>query len=145
VRRARSLVPLSHQHHNGLAFCVLAERALRSDSGDANVRAWARKAIDRYEIELVNHFDIEERILFPAAPMPLVDTLVAEHRQLESLIGRLRQTPSLPLIMEFTALLRRHIRCEEEQYFESVQKLLDHARLEDLGAQIEEKVIRVCL
>ena len=27
----------------------------------------ARRVIDRYELELVNHFEIEEQVLFPAA------------------------------------------------------------------------------
>lgn len=145
MHRDRNLVPLSQQHHNGLAFCVLAERSLRSDPGEANIRLWAQKAIDRYEVELVNHFEIEERILFPAAPMPYVDGLLAEHRQLESLIDRLWRTPRLELILEFTALLRRHIRAEEEQYFEKLQEQLDRDCLDTLGAKIEEKVIRVCL
>ena len=50
--RDRSLIPLSQQHHNGLSLCVLTERSLREDSSVANVAKLARKAIDRYELEL---------------------------------------------------------------------------------------------
>ena len=46
--RDPALIPLSHQHHNGLALCVLTERSLAEDSSEANVAKLARKAIDRY-------------------------------------------------------------------------------------------------
>ena len=31
------LVPLSHQHHNGLALCVMTRRSLAADSSAQNV------------------------------------------------------------------------------------------------------------
>ena len=52
--RDASLIPLSHQHHNGLALCVLTERSLREDPSPANVEKLARKTIDRYELERTN-------------------------------------------------------------------------------------------
>src|SRR5712692_8176396 len=63
MRRDASLVPLSHQHHNALAFCVLWARAWKADPTESTVRRWAQKAVDRYEVELRNHFEIEEQIL----------------------------------------------------------------------------------
>jgi hypothetical protein len=86
--RDPNLIPLSHQHHNALAMCVLTRRSLREDASPANVAKLARRAIDRYELELVNHFEIEEQILFPAiegtvGKLSLVKSLEAEHRQVE--------------------------------------------------------------
>jgi ribosomal protein S17E len=63
--RDPSLIPLSQQHHNGLALCVMTRRSLAEDSSTANVARLARRAIDRYELELVNHFEMEEQVLFP--------------------------------------------------------------------------------
>ncbi len=144
--RDRSLIPLSQQHHNGLGLCVLTERSLREDSSAANVAKLARKAVDRYELELTNHFEIEESILFPAVENhALVPGLIAEHRQLEALIGRLRQEPSAALLLEFTALLRTHIRREENELFEDIQRLLGRDLLNSLGEKIDAKVIRICL
>ena len=69
--RDPSLIPLSHQHHNGLALCVLTRRALAADPSPANIDRLARRVIDRYELELVNHFEIEEQVLFPVCgPLP---------------------------------------------------------------------------
>lgn len=138
-------MPLSHQHHNGLALCVLTERELRKDSRADSIGRLAQRIIDRYEIELTNHFEIEEQILFPALPGTMAEELKTEHRELEKLVEKLRQAPSKERILEFTALLRRHIRREENDYFQKVQAELPRARLEEIGAAIDRKVVRVCL
>ena len=144
--RDRSLIPLSQQHHNGLALCVLTERSLGEDASADNVAKLARKAIDRYELELANHFEMEESILFPAvASHPLVPGLISEHRQLEALIGRLRDEATAALLLEFTALLRTHIRREENELFQDIQGLLGRDLLNSLGEKIDAKVIRICL
>ena len=144
--RDRSLIPLSQQHHNGLSLCVLTERSLREDSSSANVAKLARKAIDRYELELANHFEIEESILFPAIENHvLVPGLIAEHRQLEALIERLREEPTTALLLEFTALLRTHIRREENDLFGDIQRLLPRELLDSLGKEIDARAVRICL
>jgi hemerythrin-like domain-containing protein len=144
--RDRSLIPLSQQHHNGLSLCVLTERSLREDSSAASVAKLARKAIDRYELELANHFEMEEGILFPAVENhALVPGLIREHRQMEALIGRLRNEPSCALLLEFTALLRTHIRREENELFGDIQRLLSRERLDLLGKEIDAKAVRICL
>jgi hemerythrin-like domain-containing protein len=146
VLRDRSLIPLSQQHHNGLSLCVLTERSLREDSSAANVAKLARKAIDRYELELANHFEMEETILFPTvANHALVPGLISEHRQLEALIERLREEPTATLLLEFTALLRTHIRREENELFEDIQRLLPREQLDSLGKDIDAKAVRICL
>ena len=144
--RDRSLIPLSQQHHNGLSLCVLTERSLREDSSPANVAKLARKAIDRYELELTNHFEMEESLLFPAIENhALVPGLISEHRQLEALIGLLREEPTAALLLQFTALLRTHIRREENELFEDIQRMLPRERLDSLGKEIDARAVRICL
>jgi hemerythrin-like domain-containing protein len=143
--RDKSLIPLSHQHHNGLSLCILTERALDQDSGAGSVLKQARRCIDRFEIELVNHFEVEEQVLFPATASPLTAELIAEHRGMERLIDQIRAVPTEALLREFTALLRRHIRREENELFESIQKELSRGTLDALGEEIDSKLVRVCL
>lgn len=143
--RDPSLIPLSQQHHNGLALCVLTERSLAQDASAANVAGLARKAIDRYELELANHFEMEERILFPASDSPLIAGLIADHRELEAMLGRMRAAPSSALLLEFTALLRAHIRREENELFEEIQRRLPRETLDALGKEIDAKAVRICL
>src|SRR5260370_12474918 len=113
-------MPWSHQHHNGLALCVLTARALVSDRSDAAINQLARRAIDRYEIELTNHFGIEEQLLFPLierelGQMTMVHELIADHRALEAMIDGLRAAPSAERLRSFCELLRSHIRREENE------------------------------
>lgn len=144
--RDSSLIPLSHQHHNGLALCVMTRRSLDQDSSPENVGRLARRVIDRYELELVNHFEIEEQVLFPACgPMPLVDRLVAEHRAMEALIPPMRTAPAADLLEQFCVLLSTHIRREESELFEQIQRSLPRDVLDRAGAEIDRRAVRICL
>ena len=140
------LIPLSHQHHNALALCVMTRRSLAADSSPANVATLARRATDRYELELANHFEIEEQVLFPACgPMPPIELLLAEHRAIEGLIAQLRTAPAEALLERFCALLSGHIRREENELFEQIQRTLPREVLERAGGEIDARVVRVCL
>ncbi|HTS63684.1 MAG TPA: hemerythrin domain-containing protein [Candidatus Acidoferrales bacterium] len=144
--RDPSLIPLSHQHHNGLALCVLMRRSLAADNTPDNVARLARRAVDRFEIELVNHFEIEEQVLFPACgPLPIVAELLREHRAIEGLAAQLRTAPSEELLEKFCGLLTTHIRREENELFEQLQRSLPRATLDRLGAEIDRRAVRVCL
>jgi hemerythrin-like domain-containing protein len=144
--RDPSLIPLSHQHHNGLALCVMTRRSLAADDSAENVATLARRAIDRYEIELTNHFEIEEQVLFPACgENALIAGLVAEHRMMEGLIDQMRTAPTAELLEEFCALLSGHIRREENELFEQIQRFLPREVLDRAGAEIDRRAIRICL
>src|SRR6266508_2815514 len=98
--RDASLIPLSHQHHNGLALCVLTKRELQQSTTEKNVRKLAQRVVDRYEIELVNHFALEEAILFPAfekhnGASDLVCRLLLEKKKLHVLVSEFRYSQSI--------------------------------------------------
>src|ERR1035438_1326825 len=144
--RDSCLIPLSHQHHNALARCVMTRRSLAADSTHANAAKLARRAIGRYEVELANHFEIEEQVLFPACgPMPLIALLLAEHRAMEGLIAQLRTLPEGALLEQFCALLSGHIRREENELFEQIQRTVPREVLDRAGSEIDRRVVRVCL
>jgi hemerythrin-like domain-containing protein len=144
--RDPSLIPLSHQHHNGLALCVMTRRSLAADSSALNVAKLARRAVDRYELELVNHFEIEEQVLFPACgELPLIATLVAEHRAMERMIAQLRTAPTGASLEEFCALLSGHIRREENELFEEIQRVLPREVLDRAGKEIDRRAVRICM
>jgi hemerythrin-like domain-containing protein len=148
--RDPSLVPLSRQHHDGLALCVLTRRALGKDRSDSNVARLARRAIDHYELELVNHFELEEQMLFAEAErhlgkLDLVAALVAEHRRIEQMIAEMRVQPSAEALERFCDLLSSHIRREESEFFQHVQQTLPREMLDRIGKVLQEKAVRVCL
>ena len=144
--RDPSLIPLSHQHHNGLAMCVLTRRSLAEDSSPGNIAKLAQRVVDRYELELVNHFEIEEQLLFPACgSLPIVSELLAEHRAMEGLVEELRIAPTGLLLEQFCELLSTHIRREEQDLFEVAQRTLSRDALDALGREIDQRAVRICL
>jgi len=148
--RDPALIPLSQQHHNGLALCVLTERALRGDRSESTIRHLATQAINRYEIELTNHFAIEEQLLFPLiehelGKTPMVDSLIDDHRTIERMIDEMRTAPSAELLERFCDLLRTHIRREENELFEDIQQRLPKDVLAATAKEIDARAIRVCL
>jgi hemerythrin-like domain-containing protein len=144
--RDPSLIPLSHQHQHGLALCVMARRSLAADATPANCTRIAAHVIDLFQVELSNHFEIEEQVLFPACgPLPLIAELIADHRALESLAAELLAAPSPELLERFFDLLSNHIRREERDLFEALQRDLPAAVLESLGREIDRRAVRACL
>lgn len=144
--RDRSLIPLSHQHHNGLALCVLVRRSLASDSTAEKVAKLARGVIERFETELVNHFETEEQTLFPmCSEMPLIDELLRDHRAMEALVSQMRVAPTAELLDQFCELLSTHIRREENVLFEEILHVVPREALDRAGAEIDRLAIRTCL
>jgi hemerythrin-like domain-containing protein len=124
----------------------MTRRSLAADASPSNIAKQAKRAIDRYELELVNHFEIEEQVLFPACgPLPLVAELIADHRAIEAFVVQLREAPSAELLEQFCALLSSHIRREENELFETIQKSLPRDVLDGMGAEIDRRAVRICL
>jgi hemerythrin-like domain-containing protein len=148
--RDPALIPLSRQHQHGLALCVMTRRALRADGSAENVRKLSERIVDHFEIELTNHFAVEEQLLFPMIERELGGTsavveLIADHRDLERMAGAMRTAPKADLLEQFCDLLRRHIRREENDLFEDIQRRLPKETLAAAGKEIDARVIRVCL
>src|ERR1051325_6583205 len=125
-RRHDSLIPLSREHHYALLLCLRIHRGIEAHRADLNwLRIKAGNAVRFFASDLRLHFKAEEEVLFPAmrdlpAPRELINDLLAEHRELERLIERLRRAEDglLPdLLCQFADLLESHIRREEQSLF----------------------------
>ena len=143
--RDKALIPLSHQHHNALALCVLTERSLATDASAANIAKLAARVIDRYELEMVNHFELEETVLFPRLPADAVEPLIADHHRMTGLVEQLGVTPTAETLQEFVALLRRHVRSEENDLFQRAQESLPRPVLDEIGEVLDRQAVRICL
>lgn len=103
-----------------------------------------RRAVDDFvrmwQTEIREHFDDEERLLLPLTRDPaLRGRLVAEHDALRKLAARCEGDPravadDAALMERLGTLLHDHIRWEEREYFEAVQR--DHP--ESLAALLGE-------
>ena len=139
--RDKSLIPLSRQHQHALALCVRIDRA--QPIADRDVGAWQAEINQQFQQEIRIHFAAEEDVLFPVARnfpdlISLVDELVAEHdwlrREFTQAEAGKMSAEDLP---RFAGKLSQHIRKEERQLFERMQRLLSPQEMASLGASLE--------
>ena len=150
--RDKNLVPLSRQHQHALALCVRLDRAL--PIGEVDLEAWQAELQQISESEISVHFAAEEKDLFPAAAnfpelRSLIQELLAEHIVLRDFFARAsaRKLDSADLGI-LAGKLSAHIRKEERQLFESLQKLMTADQLAALGRKLETSLAeaaQVCI
>jgi hemerythrin-like domain-containing protein len=144
VLRNQNLVPLSHQHQHALALCVRIGKAFAEVHDTPDVHRWEAEIVQLYDSEIAFHFLAEEKVLFPAAEQwdelqQLVDELRIEHTLLRRNVERARARQfTVTDLQVFTATLSEHVRKEERQLFEGLQRLLSGERLSQLGAEIDK-------
>jgi hemerythrin-like domain-containing protein len=106
-----------------------------------------------YATEVKFHFAAEEKILFPAARRfpelaALVEELSREHERLREYFGRAEQgTMNQGEMQAFATLLSGHIRKEERQLFEAIQKRMQPEELKSLGDELAPALtdaVQVC-
>lgn len=140
--RDKNLVPLSHQHQHVLALCVRLDRALQA--GQVDVEAWQMEIQQIFEQEVSIHFAAEEKELFPVAERfsemkPVIGELLTEHAALRELFAR-AATRGLRVkdLQLFVETLAHHVRKEERQLFEGLQKKMTASELAAVGAGLQE-------
>ena len=142
--RDKSLVPLSRQHQHALALCVRLNRAIEADKVDLD--AWQAEIAQQFEQEIAAHFVAEENEVFPhAARFPelraLVQQLLTEHEALRGLFAAARARAFDDLgLAEVAEKLASHIRKEERELFEPMQKLLSAEELSAIGIALQSSL-----
>lgn len=149
AKRLPSLVPLSHDHHHGLALALRlrqGESALLTDGWTHDPVRQAAIVVEFYRTDLRAHFAAEEEALFPAMrreverTVPLLERLTAEHRTLERDITALAGAPAAGLPERLAALgslLERHIRTEERELFPAFEESVSAESAEQIGREID--------
>jgi len=141
--RDSSLVPLSHQHQHALALCVRVGKAFAEVHDTPDVHRWETEIVRLFDDEIGHHFLAEEKYIFPAADpfedlQQLVDELRIEHTLVRRNVERARARQfTVTDLQVFTAMLSEHIRKEERELFEAMQRLLTGEALHRLGQDLE--------
>jgi len=140
--RDQNLVPLSRQHQHALALCVRLDRVLKA--GEIDLQAWQSEIQQQFESEIEVHFAAEEKELFPAAARflelkPLVAELLAEHILLRDYFARAAaRSLDRQSLGTFGEKLVQHIRKEERQLFEGMQRVVSSQELAAIGSALDE-------
>ena len=140
--RDKSLIPLSHQHQRALALCVRLDRAIQA--GEVDLEAWQAEIQQIFEQEIAVHFAAEESDLFPVAArfpelQPLVAELLTGHAVLRDFFSRASaRTLHGAGLQALVEKLASHIRKEERQLFEELQKLMTPEEMAKLGVALQQ-------
>ena len=138
--RDKNLVPLSHGHQHTLALCVRIDRAMQA--GDQDLNTWQVELGREFDREIAQHFSAEEQQVFPLAAryaelQELVEDLVADHVVLRSFFSRAKALSLSASDLEaFVEILAIHIRKEERDLFEGLQRVMSSAELQELGSAL---------
>ena len=147
IMRHPSLIPLSHDHHHGLALALRCRKQALGQLkplGAAGLRQRADEVLAFYELNLRGHFQAEEKVLFPRlrSLAPACDSLIAvlaeEHEAIRRLVEKLRAKSELAKsIFDLGDLLERHIRKEERELFPIYEQKVEDAQAEAIGAEMK--------
>lgn len=135
MKRAEQLVPLSHDHHQGL---VVSQHIIRLTE-DASV-----EDIEQHWLKIKNclieqaqhHFVIEEKYLLEPLTVvgnheEMVQRIYAEHKEFiaftEQPVGQ-----DLAKLQAMASLLKAHIKYEEREVFATAQQVLSTEQLDTL-------------
>ena len=146
--RHPSLIPLSHDHHHGLALALRCRKQALGQLkplGASGLRQRADEFLEFYHANLVPHFRAEEIVLFPPLRdtipdcAPLVDELCHQHDELRQGVPGLESEAGLAkLIFDLADLLERHIRKEERELFPLFDAHFDDAEAERIGLELKK-------
>lgn len=140
MKRHKALQSLSHDHHHGLLLAQLIKTGSPEYKGLPNTLNGKKDyALKSFEKDLVPHFRKEEDILFPVVKNKskninhLVEKLIAQHKQIYLLVGKIKASDSFQNDLdELGKLLELHIRKEERELFQEIQKFLNEDELNKL-------------
>jgi iron-sulfur cluster repair protein YtfE (RIC family) len=135
MKRHRTLVPPSHDHHHAL----VEARRLRCAADGPGLSTAASAFLRFFASETVCHFRAEEELLFPTvvdfpeAREPIIQALL-EHQRLRARVALLRdrlddRRALAEIMRELGELLEAHVRHEERRLFPLIESLLDDRML----------------
>ena len=136
LKRHGGLQPLSREHHQGLILALNVDKGIKKGIAVDRI---VKYIIDHYEQLLKPHFEFEEKEVFTFLPKANEFRQKAEqqHEAIERIVQGLN---SINDCKNFSDLLRKHIRFEERELFELIQKHVAPEELDHLIGKWDENL-----
>ena len=138
IKRSKSLVPLSKDHHEGLLIVWKIRQGQKNHVTEKRIADFVSHAFTKH---LQPHFLEEEELLF--SKLPAGDELLLkakeQHASIRKMIAELRpdQASTSTELTAIGDLLEEHIRFEERKLFPYLEKQLTPEDLQEIGSQLE--------
>ncbi|MFA7418902.1 MAG: hemerythrin domain-containing protein [Melioribacteraceae bacterium] len=148
MKRHFGLVEFSKDHHQALILAQICKtNSPRYKGMRATIDEKADYTLKMWETELKPHFEREEKYLIPISESKteklkeLCARIILEHEQIEKLISKIAGSEGLEIILdEFGNLLDNHVRFEEREWFEEIQKELTVEEIEHLAVLVQMEI-----
>ena len=148
MRRDKNLLTLSWEHHDGLKTALRLNRGL---DRQVDVKILRDYLLYVWQNDLQHHFEQEEQALLQPeqnveAGRQLIERVLSEHKKFAELIENVKKEQGAisEILSEFAALLERHIRFEEREFYSFVESNLSKAKLEEIGAYLKAEHRTAC-
>ncbi|MFQ5446839.1 MAG: hemerythrin domain-containing protein [Saprospiraceae bacterium] len=134
LKRHPGLVELSRDHHHGLLLCWKIREGLKRGTEPALIKRYVDFFVQKH---LEPHFQEEEKFVFPLLPQehPLIEKALAQHETLRQLFGE--NTDLTTTLSDIAGALDAHIRFEERELFEEIQRNVSEEQLLALTTQLK--------
>ena len=129
MKRHKSIIALSHDHHHGLMLAQLIKKGAPEYKGlPTDLAGKVNHVKESWEKDLKLHFENEEKILFPFVKGKdkeidkLIEEILEEHKLIESLVKNLDTHSDIESLLDHLGkTLENHIRKEERELFHKIQ------------------------
>ena len=141
IKRSKELLALSREHHHGLLLCWKIRQGLANGVELSRIKEYI---LHFYDTQLNDHFFLEEKYLFSLIDAQNLHRIKAEsqHREIRGLIDAIKanNAGNTSLLGELQQKLEEHIRFEERELFNYIQKHCDSALLKNVAANLDKEV-----
>lgn len=137
LKRHQALVSLSRDHHFGLLLVWKIKQGLANAIVADRISDYV---LYFFDTDLQHHFKEEEQMLFPmlANDNALRKQAENEHAVMYEMIDRLRHDKTNErLLLQFSEMLKKHIRFEERELFSYMQETFSEWELETFARHEE--------
>jgi len=161
VKRHDALVPLSKEHFSHLVFA----KRLREGKPEKIESNWPDNSDEKklilqtkeyFTVDMLHHFELEEQEVFPIYKMYIEEgspekqllNFILEHHQIVKQkiqsIDPLQGKELINKLKEIGTDIEEHIRKEERQLYEDIQKKIPTDELIEIGKLLQEKSLLKC-
>lgn len=126
-KRHEALQPLSREHHHGLLLSWKIKTGIKKHAAPERIANYANWFYENY---LLQHFETEEKYVFPVlgSHHPLIIQATEEHKQIRELFSSGTVLPQN--LHSLADLVEKHIRFEERVVFNEIEKVASAQQLQ---------------
>ena len=138
IKRSAELAPLSREHHEGLLFVWKIRQGVRNEVGVDRIAPFIKWFWQSY---LQAHFNKEETALPAILPVaePMMQQMFTEHAAIKESIEKVDADVDYEFLEQLASKVNDHIRFEERQLFNDIDKVATADQLQLLSEQLKDE------